>query len=478
MALPNISILNGQGLGRRANGEDHISGLLFIGGEEYSPTTPLFASSQFNYAAVNTSATCFLNSDNAIDTETTETNYSVTLKGLNQDDFFVTYKSIIGETYQNIINQIGTLINNKTEVHGYKWSSGTLTAPKKYGTLLNTLTVVNTLNANFNVTTFNGGTVDKNGILKYHIDEYFRLNQLGQLWIKSDASTTDYSELYDLQVLAGGKLRQVAIVNLNSNHNRIVELGLIQSKCDLLASAKMPLQVLFASSQTHFSEDLTLLNARNVSVIVSKDTANLGNLQSKQSGKPITAVASFLGIISKTIVNKNGCQPIESNNLAITKEFSTFSFVDETTSKQTSELNDIHDRGFIFVRSFVGLQGAYFSNSNTCISETNDYSTIENNRTMQKVDRTLYLSYLPNLHDSVILEKGGAIDNGSIMYLESVGDIALQEMKRVGEVSDYSVTIDPNQTVASTSTLEVSTAILPSPLVKYIILKNSFTTSI
>jgi len=478
MAQPNITIIQGQGLGLRANGEDHITGLLLVGGEEFSPSTPIFGANQFIYSAVNTASTCLLDAVSNVSIEAVATDYKLTLKGIDGVDTILEYKSTIGELHTAIVTVFTDKIHKDRKKHGYDAVSGIITGPKSFGLWLNGVTLSNNFNAFFTLDAFSGGTTDKNGVLKYQIDEYFRNNNLGQLWIKSVATTTVYDEIYNLQVLADGKLRQLIVLNLNSTSNRSIQLGLIQAQIDLLTTEKMPLEVIFGSAQTTFTEDLSQLSCKNVSVIVSKSTAGEGDKATKQTGKPIVGVGSFAGLLSKVAVNLKPCEVIDSLNVGSGLEFSTFSFADETTTKPVSELNDIHDRGFIYLRKFVGKQGAYFSNTNTAISETNDFSKIEKNRTANKVSRLLYIAYLPYLNSSILLNADGTIRQEVVETLQNVGKQALSEMLRVNELSAYDIVIDPNQLILSTNTLEIQASIVPTGTAEQIIILQSFKTSL
>ena len=52
----------------------------------------------------------------------------------------------------------------------------------------------------------------------------------------------------------------------------------------------------------------------------------------------------------------------------------------------------------MFLPSKKGYEGTFWNDSYTCILQNSDYAYIENNRTIDKAVRNLYVTYLPDLN--------------------------------------------------------------------------------
>ena len=131
----------------------------------------------------------------------------------------------------------------------------------------------------------------------------------------------------------------------------------------------------------------------------------------------------------------------------------------------------------MFLRKFVGSNGTYHSYSYTTVSETSDFSTIENNRTYDRAFRGIYTSLIPFIN-SPLLTKGGKLELGVVKNFEVVVEGPLKTMQDLNLISEYSVSIDPNQNVLSTSTIEVVAKIVPVGVARTINVKLGFSITV
>jgi hypothetical protein len=125
-----------------------------------------------------------------------------------------------------------------------------------------------------------------------------------------------------------------------------------------------------------------------------------------------------------------------------------------------SLLDTLNDRRYCFLKKFVELSGSYWNDSHTAVLANNDYAYIENNRTIDKAIRNLYLSYLPLLNSPLELNADGTLADNTLVYFETVGETALDQMLRDSELSARAITIDPVQNVLATSLIVVAVTLV------------------
>jgi hypothetical protein len=133
---------------------------------------------------------------------------------------------------------------------------------------------------------------------------------------------------------------------------------------------------------------------------------------------------------------------------------------------------------YIFLIKNVGSTGTFFNDSHTAVSVSNDYAYIENNRTIDKAIRGAYASLLPEVAAPIQLNSNGTISDVTIAHLESVATPNLDQMVRDGDLSAYSVSINPTQDVLSTSKIIIAIGLLPKGVARMIQVNIGFVTSI
>jgi hypothetical protein len=97
---------------------------------------------------------------------------------------------------------------------------------------------------------------------------------------------------------------------------------------------------------------------------------------------------------------------------------------------------------------------------------------------MDKSERLVYTALLPKLNSPITLNADGTMTANTINIFKSEVIGALDVMLRAGEISAFSVEIDPAQDVLQTSTIEVTYFIVPIGVAREIEVNNSFTVSI
>jgi hypothetical protein len=128
----------------------------------------------------------------------------------------------------------------------------------------------------------------------------------------------------------------------------------------------------------------------------------------------------------------------------------------------TATLDELHDKGWTYLRKHTGKAGTYFNDNYTATDQTSDYSTINNNRTIQKAIRVVRTVLLDELSAPVEVDPDtGQLANGYVEYLKSLGETPLDTMETAEEASGSAVNINPNQNVLATSNVQVGIEVVP-----------------
>ena len=313
----------------------------------------------------------------------------------------------------------------------------------------------------------------------YHVSEYFRMNPNGQLWIGMYAvpSTYNFNEVQTLQKASGGKLRQIGIYTPARTvvSNSAADIVALNTICQTLDTAEMPLSAVLCEDMSAVTDLTTLpnnsgLNSEWVSTVISQDGNAQGFALYNALGKTVGNLGVILGTISVNQVSADIAQPIPQNNISNQSEnqvpalgngtlFSTLS------SGLTTQLDNYR---YIYTGTYVGYTGTYFNDSHCCIVQNSNYAWIEQNRVEAKIERLMYLAYLPFLKSQLQLNADGTIFTPLISSLESVGDNALSGMVSANELSQVQTVINPNQNVTNSGKLVVTLNEINNPIARQI----------
>jgi hypothetical protein len=497
MALNNISFNIGEGgLGRPLAGEDHISGLLY-----YSNTLPSgFASDnriKLIYSLEEAEA-LGITDENIGETKATGT-ITVTAAGSQNDsilvkvdegDITVTLGTAIvpaTPTTTTVATAIAAAVNASTAEHGYSASSSsavvTISAPSGRGVGANSYTFDITITGTATATNvaFGSGVASSIDALHYHVSEYFRIQPKGVLYVgvyaTSDVGT--FSAVTTMQNFSNGKIRQIGVYQTSSAF-ATSQVNTLQSIANSLLQSHKPVQVLYAAEISGTADlsglaDLTALSNPKVSVVIGQDGEALGNDLFKARGKSISCLGTALGAVSKAKVHESICW-VGKFPIVDGEEFDVLAFGNGNLYRALSDglIDGLNDKGYIFPRKFVGLNGSYFNDSKTAVAVTSDFATIENNRTMHKAVRDIRTNVLPALGAPLYLN-AGKLTEDTVGYFESLAAKPLEDMQAAGEVSEFSVTIDPTQNVLATSKLTITVKIVPVGVAREIVFNIGYT---
>lgn len=329
-----------------------------------------------------------------------------------------------------------------------------------------------------------GATTD---ILWYHIDQFFKNQPKGKLYIYLiDDTSIDYDEIEELQLFAEGEIRQVAYYD-GGTAFATANLNTLQTSCDNLESDDTPLSVIYAAdfeaeADIAGLDDLRALSNKNVSVCIGEDGAGAGATLRASKSQSITCIGALLGAVSFAKVHEN-IGWVDKFNMVDGSEFdepalaiTTATVLTKTQSK--SSLDSLHDKGYIFMRKHVGIDGTYFSGSPTAIAVTSDYAYIENNRTIDKAIRNVRTFMLPNINAPLYVNADGTLTEDVIAQFKNDASRALGQMEIDGELSAYAVTINPAQDVLTTSKITLSMVLVPVGVAREIEINIGFAVSV
>ncbi|MCS7029807.1 MAG: DUF2586 domain-containing protein, partial [Bacteroidia bacterium] len=135
-----------------------------------------------------------------------------------------------------------------------------------------------------------------------------------------------------------------------------------------------------------------------------------------------------------------------------------------------SKLQELHEKGYIFMRKHVGLPGYYFNDDTTCTPATSDFNSIARVRVIEKARRIVRSTLLPYLLDEVEIDpETGRLSASFVKEMQAVVENALDlQMTTNNEIISNRCVIDPKQNVLATNKIDVVVKIIPFGYAKQI----------
>lgn len=143
--------------------------------------------------------------------------------------------------------------------------------------------------------------------------------------------------------------------------------------------------------------------------------------------------------------------------------------------EERSDIEALHEAGFIVFTHRSGSTGYYFGVDNMC--ESGDYRILVHGRVIDKVQRIAAKAYLPFIENDMRMESDGSINASDAIYLQSVLESAIRaEMSE--QISDIKVNVPVKQDVINTSTVNIQVSVLPLGYSSYININLGLTTQL
>ena len=348
------------------------------------------------------------------------------------------------------------------------------------------------------VSSLSAGVASYQAVWYYHINEFFRLNPTGVLYVSffttpSSASLYTYAEVSTLQAFAGGIIRQVSVyapktyaANAAANLTFIsTAVGLLQAQYTALLALKTPVQIMFATDLTEvanvsaLSLDLSTFSSNRVSVVIGQDGANSGYALWLASGYSITNIGSALGTLSSAAVSDD-IGDLGEYNLTNESELSVTAFATGELVKNISStlISQLDQYRYVFYTAYPGYSGVYFNNDHCACAYTDQFAYIHFGRTWDKASRLLYVAYLPYLKAKFSLNSSGALSTTTQATLTQAGNQALDPMVQAHDLSGYAVTVPSNQNPNTTGKLAVTVQLLAMAIANEIDITSTFVASL
>lgn len=229
-----------------------------------------------------------------------------------------------------------------------------------------------------------------------------------------------------------------------------------------------------------FSIDMSESSYRNlkgsaemkyVSVALSHTPALLDN--NIDFGHDLNAcVGLVLGKLAKIPVQRN-IGRVRDGDLLQANAYLNTTLIDTIPN---AKLQELHDKGYIFMRRHTGLAGYYFNDDTTCTPATSDFNSIARVRVIEKARRIVRTVLLPYLLDEAEIDpETGRLSASFVKEMQATVENALDlQMTANNEIIANRCTIDPKQNVLATNRIDVVVKLIPFGYAKQIEVTLSF----
>lgn len=368
-----------------------------------------------------------------------------------------------------------------------------VTSDKVVGMLLTGVSVVGKAQVNTAYQVFSLAEVEALGIEKtgvnafaYTFFETF-FNEAGQgaeLWFMLVSDTTTYTVMLDktntyatklldasagkIRVLGAAKLPAAEVVTVNGMDGDVHTAAVkAQELASAYAENYMPVRVILSGN--NFTGTVADLKDYKTT-----DFNRVAILLANNDGSKVASVGLALGRLARTPVQRNigrvADGPIE--------QFSAYFTNGNKTETLQAAWNAIHNKGYIFLRSFVSKSGYYFTDDLTLTADTDDFNSLARGLVMDKAIVIAYATLVENLLDEVEVTAEGKIHPAIIKSWQSKVENALSTMVDAGNLSNQACFIDENQNILTSQSLQVEISLQPVGYAKQITVNIGFTTTI
>jgi len=316
-----------------------------------------------------------------------------------------------------------------------------------------------------------------------HIREFYDLAGEGaELYIMTVADTVTLTQQADLTNATGatklldaaqGRIRLLGLTRTPAaSYIPGLTDGLDKDSLDAITKA----QQLALAYGAQYKPVRVLIEGRKL------DTANLATLKDLR-----TYTANHAGVVIGSTTNDGSASvglvlgraasiPVQ-RNIGRVKDGALpilSAYVNTAKSEDLTSGDLLHDKGYIFLRTFVGRSGYYLNDDPMCAPVTDDYSQLALGRVIDKATMVAYQTYVEELNDEITIDESGKISVPVIKYLQNKIESAVN-LAMVDEISSFSAYIDADQNVLSTGKLTVKAAIVPMGYTKTIEVLLGFT---
>lgn len=127
----------------------------------------------------------------------------------------------------------------------------------------------------------------------------------------------------------------------------------------------------------------------------------------------------------------------------------------------------LHEAGYIFYRTFVGKNGYYLNDDCMAAPLSDDYSSLNLGRVIDKAIIITYVTYIDEVNDSVQVDSKGKLPQALCTYFEGRLENAVA-IQMNDEISSFDAYINPDQNILSSSRMDVTCKIVPRGILREI----------
>lgn len=354
------------------------------------------------------------------------------------------------------------------------------------------------------------------GIPYYHINHYFSLTKNNDkvLYVMFADCSDDWEAIIDMQKAANGQIGQFGVwtekklwkeTSAAAETYKLKLVDELQSVGLALANTyNAPASIILNANTAQVdgatASDTVVLSkiptcyvdARYVTIAIGQEATNevhtmQGSLASKT---PVGNIGMALGLLNRInvafsigYVNQCNLRNVISTEIEMGFGDATLA-ADKTLTNPTPyealsmrQLDELDDKGYIFLHKYAGYNGVFFSKDYSC--SDGDYNCISRNRVINKSRRIVRRALLPYVNSPIYLSSGGTLATGDRSHFINLITDALQSMKNAGEISEVgAVTFDNTTNLLQTKTLLFSYKILPVGCAETIKVTEGFTVTI
>ncbi|WP_343671812.1 DUF2586 family protein [Chitinophaga sp.] len=315
-----------------------------------------------------------------------------------------------------------------------------------------------------------------------HIKEFYDVAGEGaELYIMLVGDGVNQAQVLDMTNAEG------AVKLLNAAQGRIRLLGvsftpsgtylpLMKDGLDAGTIDAVPKAQQLAEAYTaQFKPVRVLLEGVNADIEHPETLKNLRTFSDNRVGIVIGSTLSGSASVG-LVLGRAAAIPVQ-RNLGRVKDGAlpvTNAYIAGKAIEDITAVDALHDKGYIFFRTFVGRSGYYLNDDPMCAPATDDYSQLAPGRVIDKAITLCYQTYVEELNDEVAIDSDGKLSVPVIKYLQSRIETAVNTAM-ADEISSFSAYVDANQNVLSTGKITVKAAIVPVGYTKTIEVLLGFT---
>ncbi|MBQ4278354.1 MAG: DUF2586 family protein [Rikenellaceae bacterium] len=324
-------------------------------------------------------------------------------------------------------------------------------------------------------------------LLWHHVRDFYTTAAKGtMLYILPLASSVKMADMVDpagsniskLLTYAKGTITLLAVTAMAEKASTIVtNVGKAQQLYAWALARHMPLNIILegASFPATYTEAPNIRQdgiANRVTVVISQDP----DVAAKDAAfAGYAQPALYMGTLAANTVNRSparvrsGALPVIKTAISNGKQEGTAGYYDD------DQLGAIHDMGYVFMRTFIGKAGYYWSGDYTAVAATDDCDKVQKGRTLDKAIRIMYSVNVDELNDDVEIDTstGRMMPEVIKAYQKRCEDAILEQMD--DEISGVAVYVDETQDVLATDKLKAQLAIVGHGYTANIDLEIGFT---